>query len=141
MKAGLTIGELAGMVEVSAKAIRYYEEVGLLPRPRRSEAGYRLYSSEDVGRVRLIRRSRLLGLSLPETKEIVAYATERRCPDLHRHLVSLLAAKVEQVDRKVEELLALRRELQGYRDELSRCVTREAEAKVCPPGEPCVCMD
>ena len=79
MKAGITIGELATELKLNPKTIRYYEEVGLLPEPRRSESGYRLYSKHEVERLRLIQRAKLVGLSLAETKEIVEYAIDGRC--------------------------------------------------------------
>ncbi|MFH0942440.1 MAG: MerR family transcriptional regulator, partial [Chloroflexota bacterium] len=74
MKVGVTIGELAKELHLNPKTIRYYEEVGLLSKPRRSEAGYRLYSNYEAERLRLVRRAKLLGLSLVEIKELVEYA-------------------------------------------------------------------
>jgi len=68
MKTGLTIGELAGELQLNPKTIRYYEEVGLLPKPRRSESGYRLYSRYEIERLRLVKRAKLLGLSLARDK-------------------------------------------------------------------------
>jgi len=64
MKAVLTIGEMSAELNLNPKTIRYYEEVGLLPEPRRSESGYRLYSRKEVERLRLVKRAKLLGLSL-----------------------------------------------------------------------------
>src|SRR4030042_744255 len=62
MKAGLTIGELAGELQPNPKTIRYYEDMGLIPEPRRSESGYRLYSRYEVERLRLIKRAKILAL-------------------------------------------------------------------------------
>jgi DNA-binding transcriptional MerR regulator len=61
---GLTIGRLAALTGVSAKAIRYYEEIGLLPQPPRGANRYRRYGPADVNRVRLLKRIRLLGAPL-----------------------------------------------------------------------------
>ena len=61
MRDGLTIGRLAALTGVSAKAIRYYEEIGLLPRPPRGANRYRRYGPADVNRVRLLRRSATAG--------------------------------------------------------------------------------
>jgi MerR family transcriptional regulator, gold-responsive activator of gol and ges genes len=65
MERPLTVGQLAHATGVSAKTIRYYEQIGVLPAPRRSAAGYRQYSRHDVHRLLFIRRARALGLSLP----------------------------------------------------------------------------
>ncbi len=140
MKAGLTIGGLAHTAQLNPRTIRYYEGLGLLPRPQRTESGYRLYSSQDVGRLQLIKRARLLGLSLAEIKDIVAYAMDGQCTGLHRHLLSLLTAKLDEVDHRVEEMLALRQELERYTHELSERLTQIGEEKVCPPQEPCGCV-
>jgi MerR family gold-responsive transcriptional activator of gol and ges genes len=65
MAQALTVGQLAHMTGVSAKTIRYYEQVGILPLPRRNVAGYRQYAQRDVHRLLFIRRARALGLSSP----------------------------------------------------------------------------
>jgi hypothetical protein len=64
MERPLTVGQLARATGVPAKTIRYYEQVGVLPVPRRSTAGYRHYSRHDVHRLLFIRRARALRLSL-----------------------------------------------------------------------------
>ena len=64
MERPLTVGQLAHTTGVPAKTIRYYEQVGVLPVPRRNPAGYRQYSRHDVHRLLFIRRARALGLSL-----------------------------------------------------------------------------
>ncbi len=79
MKAGLTVGELAGELQLNPKTMRYYEEIGLLPEPRRSESGYRLYSRYEMERLRLVKRTKLLGLSLAEIKKIVEYPATPFC--------------------------------------------------------------
>ena len=64
MERKFTIGQLAELAGVPRKTIRYYEEVGVLPPPRRSDAGYRLYSDIDVRRMELVRRARALDMAL-----------------------------------------------------------------------------
>ncbi len=56
MRVGLTIGQLARELQLNPRTIRYYEQVGLLPRPQRSESGYRLYTRDEKERLQLIRR-------------------------------------------------------------------------------------
>ena len=64
----LTIGQLADLVGVPRKTIRYYEEVGVLPPPGRSDARYRLYPDIDVRRLELVRRARALDMGLADVK-------------------------------------------------------------------------
>ncbi len=139
MKAGLTIGELAGELQLNPKTIRYYEEVGLLPKPRRSESGYRLYSRYEMERLRLVKRAKLLGLSLAEIKELVEYAIDGRCGALEHRLLSLVEAKLGQIDQKIEGLVTFRDDLRRYQSDLSRRLKSE-DGEECRPAIPTPCQ-
>ncbi|MBI2940305.1 MAG: MerR family transcriptional regulator [Chloroflexi bacterium] len=106
------IGELARTVQLSPKTIRYYEEIGLLPRAQRNGVGYRLYSPSDVERLSFIRRARLLGLPLRDIKGLVGYATCGECGHLRQHLLGLLRAKRAEIARQVDELRSLKADLE-----------------------------
>ena len=124
----LTVGALAKRAGTSAKTVRYYEEVGLLGAPRRSEAGYRLYGEADLERLRFVLGAKTLGLSLGEIKEIVGVwgGGERPC----RHVRARLDAKLAELDRRIAELTAFRDALSTYR---GRVEAAEDEGEV-----PCV---
>lgn len=126
MRAEMTIGELTSELKLNPKTIRYYEEVGLVPEPRRGESGYRLYSEHEMERLRLVKRAKLLGLSLAEIKEIVEYAISGRCGVTEVRLLSLLEAKLGEVDRKIDDLVKLRDDLRQYHHNLSRKPASEA---------------
>ena len=66
----LRIGQLAAEFGLNPKTIRYYEAIGSLPPPERTDAGYRLYTDADVERLRFIGKAKLIGLSLDEIREI-----------------------------------------------------------------------
>jgi pimeloyl-ACP methyl ester carboxylesterase len=74
MTSELTIGKLAERTEVHPRTIRFYEAKGLLPPPRRSASGYRLYSLRDVKRLGLVRAARALGFSIREVHHLMAVA-------------------------------------------------------------------
>jgi DNA-binding transcriptional MerR regulator len=78
MASALRIGELASAANVTTDAVRYYERLKILPRRGRTRAGYRLYSEEDVERLRFIKEARSLGLSLDEVKELLLRLFLRR---------------------------------------------------------------
>ena len=141
MKAGLTIGELAKEVCLNPKTIRYYEQVGLLPKPQRSEAGYRLYSKDEMERLQLIKRAKLLGLSLSEIKEIVEYAIDGHCGQLRDRLLSLVEAKLGEIDQMILDLTTFRQDLGQYRRDLSNRLQSVAEEE-CPTASsaPCHCI-
>ena len=101
-----TVGAAAKAVGVSAKAIRIWEAKGLLPPAGRTEAGYRLFSDDDIEILRFICRSKKLGLTLPEIKSVL---------DLHRQgtapcdkVTAVLDAHIRDIDRTMAELRELR---------------------------------
>ena len=83
MRAGLTIGGLAERSQVSRDTLRFYERMRLLPAPRRTASGYRLYSSDDAVRVRFIRRAQAMGLTLEDIQELLRAQT-LKTPDPDR---------------------------------------------------------
>lgn len=141
MKAGLTIGEIAKELQINPRTVRYYEEVGLLPEPRRSESGYRVYSDPEIERLRLVRRAKLLGLTLAEIKEIVEYAVDGRCGATRARLLSLVETKLGEIDRKIEDLIKFRDNLKQYHSELSAEIKSEvAREGITPPTDSCTCV-
>lgn len=107
----MRIGELAKRAGVSAKTVRYYEDIELLPEPARSANDYRDYGPEDVERLRFIRDAQATGLTLVEIGFIldVRGRGESTCA----HVVELLDAHLEELDRHIEELQRTRRHLAG----------------------------
>lgn len=114
----MTIGDLADRTGVRPKTIRFYEAKGLVPAPRRSSAGYRLYSSPDVQRLRLIRAARSLGLSIAEVRELMAVARHENCVSFQGELARLIVAKLERVEESIQQLTELKKELQAAKQRL-----------------------
>lgn len=73
----MQIGLLANRAGVPVDTVRYYERVGLLPRPARQPSGYRRYEEEDVLRLRFIRKGKQLGFSLDEIRDLLALSSSR----------------------------------------------------------------
>ncbi|HEX2350280.1 MAG TPA: MerR family transcriptional regulator [Ktedonobacterales bacterium] len=124
----LTIGQVSQRTGISAKTIRYYEEVGLLPRPTRGENHYRRYSQADVNRLLLLRRIKLLGAPLSEAKALLASATDARCVDAQEALLALVDERLTALDQQIAELLSLRTEIHDYRRTLESCQTDQTTA-------------
>ncbi len=105
----MRIGELADRLEISPKAIRFYEASGLLPEPERTSAGYRIYEESDVERLTFIKSAQRLGLSLDDIQEILAFRDHGELPC--GHVRRLLARQVADIQRRIDELKALRDQL------------------------------
>ena len=107
----LTIGELARATSVPAKTIRYYEQVGVLPVPRRSATGYRQYAQRDVHRLLFIRRARALGLSLASITALTADLDGGSCVGLRPRLMHLVTEHLGTVRQQIAEFQLLERQL------------------------------
>ena len=109
MSAPLTIGEAAKATDVRPETIRYYEKIGLLPHPTRTDSGDRVYTSADIERLRFIARGRDLGFSLEEIRSLLQLASDERlsCDDVDRlartHLTDI-RARQEDLRRMADEL-------------------------------------
>jgi DNA-binding transcriptional MerR regulator len=105
----LKVGQVAAEVGVSVQTLHYYERLGLLPRPSRSAANYRLYSPEALRRVRFIKKAKTLGLTLEETKQILDLKDHGREPC--RKVADLGEKHLQEIDGRLTRLRAYRRVL------------------------------
>lgn len=102
----MKIGELAQRTQVAIDTVRYYERQGLLPEPSRRASGYRSYGTDDVVRLRFIRRTKALGFTLQEIRELMALSSHGN-GDM-ASLKSLAAAKLADINIKISELELIR---------------------------------
>src|SRR6266567_6298599 len=100
----LKVGAVAKAAGVGAQTLHYYERLGLLPRPKRSAANYRLYSPEAVRRVQFIKKAQVVGLTLEETKEILDLKDHGRTP-CHR-VVELGQKHLQEIEARLNQLRA-----------------------------------
>lgn len=116
-----SIAEVQLATGLSARTLRYYEEVGLLPGVRRRAGGRRVYGPDEVERVRFIQRLKKLGLSLAEIKELNAvYAIAGSTRAMLGRLDELLDHHREVVAERISELETLSGEIERYRDHVGR---------------------
>lgn len=112
-----TVGKEAG---VPIKTIRFYEEVGLLPKTARTNSGYRLYSPTTVDRLQFIKKAQGLGLQLAEIREILDLADRGRCPC--GHVQQLLRRRLAELKAKIHDLRVLEHRIE------------QAVRRGCPPN-------
>jgi Cu(I)-responsive transcriptional regulator len=105
----MTIGQAAKSSAVSAKMIRHYESIGLLPKAQRTEAGYRLYDETDVHTLRFIQRARSLGFPLETIRTLLALWRNRRRSSAQ--VKDLAQRHVADLERKITEMQAMVRTL------------------------------
>ncbi|MBB4019073.1 Cu(I)-responsive transcriptional regulator [Chelatococcus caeni] len=111
----MNIGEAAAASGVSAKMIRYYEQIGLVAGVARTEAGYRVYSTSDIHRLRFIRRARDLGFSVKEIGELLALWADRgRASADVKRIATTHIADLEEKMRQIREMVSTLRHLADH---------------------------
>lgn len=148
----LRIGEVARLVGVPAKTLRYYEDIGLISPAGRTDSGYRIYGWRELEQIEFVRRAKTMRLTLEQIRGLVEVAEEGMPSGVLRRLDVLLEQKLEETERSLEELQAFRESLLEYREraataeergacrcaergegEFCGCVTAATEG-VTPPG-------
>jgi len=107
------IGQLAAEAGYSVRTIRFYEQSGLLPAPSRTPVGYRSYDQDAVTRLRFVRSAQALGLSLAEIADVLRIRDHQGPPC--SYVAELLDTHICALDRRIDELTALRDELRARR--------------------------
>ena len=126
----MRIGDLASRSGVTAKTIRYYEDIGLVEPPARTPSGYRDYEPAALERLAFIRAAQAIGLTLGEIRSIIALRDDGKTPC--GHVLELLRQRADELDRRIAELRTLR-------GELRRLVDRAGglDPADCNPGRVC----
>ena len=125
---GLLIGQVAARSGVSRKALRLYEATGILPPPRRTSAGYRVYAQDTLALVVFVTQAQRLGFRLDEIKRITTLKRSGQTPCAH--VLDLVHVKLEDIERTMTDLTRVRGQLrhllQSWRS------GRHRPAAVCP---------
>ena len=119
----MNIGQAAKQSGISAKMIRYYEDIGLLPASKRTDAGYRMYSEEDIKTLKFIQHSRELGFSTEQMKELMSlWKNEGR---QSAEVKQLTQKHIDALNQKIADLQAMVSALQQSVD----CCTGNQQAE------------
>jgi len=109
------IGELAKLANVTPDTIRYYEKQQMIDHEVRTEGGFRLYTDNDLQRLRFIRYARQLGFTLESIRELLSIRID---PEHHtcQESKSIVQARLDEVEGRIQELQATQRSLQRLND-------------------------
>lgn len=120
----MNISEVAKKTGLTTKTIRFYEDKGIISSPLRASNGYRHYSETNIDELQLIRRSRLVGFTLDECRELLAFSRDplRKSADVK----AKAEQKLSEIDDKIAELLEMKN-------------TLEALTKQCPGNDNASC--
>jgi DNA-binding transcriptional MerR regulator len=115
----ISIGDLAKKLEMSQRTIRYYEEIGLLNSIKRVEGGRRVYTDVDLRRLKLIKRLKIMGMTLSEMQELEAmWAIDKSNEKVLKRLLELMGNHLKRLDDRIADLDILRHEIIEYRERI-----------------------
>ena len=130
--ASLMISEVAARSGFSAATLRYYEKIGLLAVPERTDSGYRVYDEHTLSRLFFIARAKQLGLDLAEVAQLVGLWTEDDCAGVQRRMGEFVAEKRAEATSRIAELQTFAAQLADVGDRLA-----EAESPSGPCSDEC----
>lgn len=105
----MTVSKIAAEAGLSADTVRYYERIGLLERPARTPAGYRIYDGDVLQRLQFVKGAQRLGLKLAEIRELLEIRDRGLCPCGHAD--GMLRNRITELDSEIQQLTSLRAEL------------------------------
>jgi len=121
----MRIGELARRSGLATSAVRYYEQLGLLPAPARTASGYRSYADDIVHRLTFIRSAQAVGLTLAEVRQVLGVRDAGEAPC--RVVTDLIDRRHDEVSARIAELQALEQELTRLRERAKRLEPRDCD--------------
>ena len=121
----MRIGELARASGIAPSAVRYYEQLGLLPAPERTASGYRSYAGDAVDRLAFVRSAQAVGLTLAEVRLVLGVRDAGEAPC--RVVTELIDRRHADVRARITELQALERDLSRLRERAARLEPRDCD--------------
>lgn len=122
----LTISKLAEKAGVNLQTIRYYERLNLLPSPKRSKSGYRLYDEDYVSHIKFIKNAQNLDFKLKEIRELMK--VKRSSKALGKEVKKIIQMKIDQIDLQIKDLKATSK----YLKELDKSCSGRMNSSCCP---------
>lgn len=118
MENGYTRKEISSKLHIGNETLRYYEQIGIIPMPVRTKAGYRIYSEEDLLRLKFIKLTKDLGFSLSEISAVLQLLSGDK--NLNNKILNdQISPKIEEIDKKINELTRLRETLEYSRNDVN----------------------
>lgn len=125
----LQVGEVSRRLGLNPQTLYFYERIGLMPSPKRTAAGYRLYELSDLDRLSFIMQAKALGLSLDDIKDLLMLQDGQQlsCQDVYDRLLK----KVQHIDETISKLQTLRAQLTPLLDQCQRSLDQMHRGQQC----------
>ncbi len=134
MKKALLINDISKQLDMNTKTIRFYEDIGLIPKAKRNESNYRVYTNKDIERISFVKKSRSLGFSIEEIKKIIKIREDGTLP--HETVINTLEEQKKNLDQRIKEMVLFKDKLtnviENFKNNLDVC----QQGKICGLIEP-----
>ena len=124
---------MAARTGFTPPTLRFYEQIHLIPRPRRDASGYRVFTDEDMRRLDFIARAKRLGFPLDEIRHLAEAWSRDDCQATRARLLALLDSRLDEIGSRIDDLTRLEGQLRVVRDDLCSSLPRAR----CDPGCGC----
>lgn len=118
MKSVYNIGDLVKELKINKETIRYYEKIGLLSEPKKDKNGYRIYSKDDIEKIRFILIVKNFGFSLKEIGMLLPKIYDEILEENMENIKAIVEYKISEIDNKINELEETKRLLQKVNDNI-----------------------
>lgn len=141
-----SIGEAAKSSGLSVKTIRYYEEIGLIPKAARTSGGLhtggrRIYTEADVRRLRFIHHARLFDLSIADIRQMLALTQNGACPGHQPEYRTILVGRLHEIDERIRHLMGLRAAIEDLMSPVQQSTGRRCTSETCGCMRPAPAME
>ena len=122
-----SVGQIAKKAKLNTETLRYYEKISIMPKPKRRESRYRIYNDNDLLRLKFIKRTKELGFTLKEIKELLSLKVDSKakCGDLK----DVAEVKINDIKKKIKDLNKIKHQLELL---VNKCVNEELSIEDCP---------
>ena len=123
------IHELCEKLNITPKAVRYYEQVGIIPNAARNTSNYRIYNNNDLKKLEFIKKARTMNFSLDEIKTIISIKEEGNFPC--DKVIGLIEEKIIDMDKQIESMIEFKKELSNNLEKFKKNYESGKEGSVC----------
>lgn len=126
---GLLIKDISAKLDLNPKTVRFYEDIGLIPKPKRNESNYRIYSEDDLKILSFVKKARTLGISTQDIKKIINLRKKGTLPCCT--VISILEKEEQDLEQKIQEMIAFKEKLSQTVKSFKENIEKGADGKIC----------
>jgi DNA-binding transcriptional MerR regulator len=126
---GILIKDIAEKLDLNPKTIRFYEDIGLIPKPQRNQSNYRIYSEDDIKTLSFVKKARSLGISTQDIKKIINLRKKGTLPCCT--VIGILEKEEKDLEQKIQEMILFKEKISRTVKSFKENIEKGSEGKIC----------